>query len=681
MSDGDGTKNDQAPSHEIERYQRSVTFLGSTLGIIFVQIALDPLQSLQGWLIFVVGAVLGGLAATGLLLPALKRLTGLLLPALKRLTNKEPIRRWLDGVPGRMLLRTVVPVGLALILAITLGRPALDRLKVEFFGCDKPPVELTALSSPNGLGPALKLAASYERSTAASNHGCPTANVYVYAVPEETARQALSNGWRPDSIEGTKPLRDVGPRPDVWLPDSSLEINRLDSTGRNTQIESNEYIASSPLVIGISASALPPEMQRRGMSWPALFDQETMLDRGVVRPDPSTSLVGIVSTAVLYGKDLDGTGRWKSQEPVLDPRTIEQRIGRALDREQYPLGDEMDLLCRHQQLADPRTAVIVSEQQLIRFNEGERLGGECGSAEFTSQRNQLVPLYPASTPSLDHRVVRFRWSEPKQAEKASDFASWFTSEEGRNTLASVALRPAEPLFLGVHDHGGDSAWEGDPVYIASNAAVMNETLEEHKIAQRRGRVLVALDVSGSMRAVAGQNSQSRFDIVSQSIQDALLSMSDRDEIGLSVFPGDATGLTARQVVPLGARDELLGPVTRTQAIIDELRRITPSGNTPLFRAIVDGAAAVGPSDDHQISGLVVLTDGEDTTSGLAPAQVSAAVQGKGVRVFVVSVGEASCAIAPLPEVTTITGGACYDADFESVDERLAEVLAVFSGGS
>ncbi len=59
MSDGDGTKNDQAPSHEIERYQRSVTFLGSTLGIIFVQIALDPLQSLQGWLILLSGRFSG----------------------------------------------------------------------------------------------------------------------------------------------------------------------------------------------------------------------------------------------------------------------------------------------------------------------------------------------------------------------------------------------------------------------------------------------------------------------------------------------------------------------------------------------------------------------------------------------------------------------------------------------
>ena len=77
----------------------------------------------------------------------------------------------------------------------------------------------------------------------------------------------------------------------------------------------------------------------------------------------------------------------------------------------------------------------------------------------------------------------------------------------------------------------------------------------------------------------------------------------------------------------------------------------------------------------------MLTDGEDTTSGLAPDQVLAAVQGKEVRVFVISVGEASCMVAPLPDVTRATGGACYDADFESVDERLAEVLAIFFGGA
>ena len=78
---------------------------------------------------------------------------------------------------------------------------------------------------------------------------------------------------------------------------------------------------------------------------------------------------------------------------------------------------------------------------------------------------------------------------------------------------------------------------------------------------------------------------------------------------------------------------------------------------------------------------MVLTDGEGTTSGLSTAQVSDAVRGKEVRVFVISVGEASCAAAPVPDVTMATGGACYEADFESVDERLAEVLAVFFGGS
>jgi Mg-chelatase subunit ChlD len=668
VSDEDGANNGR---------QSRVTFFGSTIGMILLQAAIAPLQSVQAWFLFVVGAVVTGLAATGLLLPALKWLI-----------NNEPVRKLIDRVserllwklPRRILLRTI-PVGLALILAIALGRSALDQLKVTFVGCDEPPVELTALSSPNGLDPALKLAASYERSTAASNNGCPTANVYVYAVPEEIARQALSNGWRLDPVEGSEPLRDVGPRPDVWLPDSSLEVNRLDSTVRNTEIAANEYIASSPLVIGITASALPPEMQSQGNSWAALFDQTTVLDRGVVRPDPSTSLVGIISTAVLYGKDLDGSGRWKAENPVLDPRAIEQRIGRSLDRDQYPLGDETDLLCRHRQLADPRAALIISQQQLIRFNEGQPLGGGCGSTQFTNQRNQLVPLFPASTPSLDHRIVRFKWSEPKQAEKATGFASWLSSEEGRHMLADVALRPAGPPFAGVGAIGGNGGSEGGPVYIASDTAVINSTLEEYNVAQRRGRVLVALDVSGSMRAFVGQDGQNRFDLVSQSIQAVLPSMSDRDEIGLSLFPGDATGLTARQAVPIGARDEPLGPVTRGQAIIDELRRSTPSGNTPLFRAIVDGVAAVGPSDVNRISGLVVLTDGKDTTSGLAPGQVSAAVQGREVRVFVVSVGEASCAIAPLPEVTTTTGGGCYDADFESVDERLAQVLAVFFGGS
>lgn len=649
--------------------ERKITFLGTTLGIILVSLSSPP-RSAQGWVFLIVGAGVGGLAAAGLLLPVLKRLTTVtpISRFLDRLPDRLPgtLRRRLTGLRRRVPLRTVLPVGLALVLAITFGGSLLKRLEIAVTGCS-PPIELTALSSPSGLDTARRLVSDYNRSTAESNYGCPTANIYVYAVSEKMARQALSNAWRPDPVEGSQPLRDVGPRPDVWLPDSTLEVNRLDSTVQDTQIAANAYIASSPLVIGVTASTLSPEMQRQSTSWEVLLDEERF-GRGIVRPDPSTSLVGIVSTAVLYGNDIDGSGRWIPENPMLNPRDIEQRIGRSLDRDEYPLGDETDLLCRHRQLGDPRAAVIVSEQQLKKFNQGQPLGGECSSREFTSPADQLVPLYPASTPSLDHRVVRFRWSEPKPAKEAAEFASWLSSETGRATLASESLQPA-----GVP--------ERNPAYIARDTAVMNATLDQYNEAQRLGRVLMAVDVSGSMGASAVEGDPSRFDVVSQSIQAALPSMGVRDEIGLSLFPGDATGLSARQAVPIGVQDEPLGPVTREQAIIDELNRTTPGGETPLFRAIVDGVAEVGPSNDSRVSGLVVLTDGEDTTSGLTSAEVVAAVQGKEVRVFVISVGEASCTVAPLPEVTTVTGGACHQADFESVDERLAEVLAVFFGGS
>ncbi len=665
-------------------YEPLITFLGTALGIIFVQLSSSPPRSPGSWFVLIVGACVGGLAAAGLLLPVLK-------PPIKWFVDL--VRWFLNGLPGRssgtpqyrfvrllrrIPLRTVIPVCLALILAIAFSGPALNRLEIAIRGCD-PPVELTALSSPIGLDPARKLVTRYERWTAESNYGCPTANVYVYAVSEDTARQTLSDNWDPDPFDGTEPLRDAGPRPDVWLPDSSLEVNRLDSTVKNTQITANEYIGSSPLVVAITATALLPEMQRRDMSWSDLFDQATASDRGIVRPDPSTSLVGVISTAVLYGNDIDGTGAWMPEQPVLDRRTIEQRIGQSLDRGRYPLGDEADLLCRHRELDDPRAAVVVSEQQLRRFNQGQPLGGECGSAEFLSPADKLVPLYLAKAPSLDHRIVRFRWSESKPAEKAAEFSSWLSSEAGRDALADVSLRPSG--FAGEHATGGDGVSEDGPAYIASDTAAMDTTRAEHNIAQRRGRVLVAVDVSGSMGASAKLDTGSRFDVVSQSVQAALPSMGDRDEIGLSLFPGEATGLTVRQAVPIGSRDDPLGPVTRGQVIIDELGRSTPDGDTPLFRAIVDGVAAVGPSDDSRINGLIVLTDGEDTTSGLAPDQVLAAVQGKEVRVFVVSVGEASCTVAPLPDVTRATGGACYDADFESVDERLAEVLAIFFGGA
>ena len=107
----------------------------------------------------------------------------------------------------------------------------------------------------------------------------------------------------------------------------------------------------------------------------------------------------------------------------------------------------------------------------------------------------------------------------------------------------------------------------------------------------------------------------------------------------------------------------------------------PTGNTPLYRAIVDATAALGPADPGRIDAVVVLTDGEDYGSGITAATMVTAVRGTGVRVFVVAIGEASCGAPALEEVTRVSAGGCVQARPGDLDAELRELFRLLWGGS
>ena len=156
-------------------------------------------------------------------------------------------------------------------------------------------------------------------------------------------------------------------------------------------------------------------------------------------------------------------------------------------------------------------------------------------------------------------------------------------------------------------------------------------------------------------------------------------MSGRDEFGLRVFPADIRGAGTREIVPMGRADAPIDGLPRAKAAADRLAAVAPAGGTPLLATIADGVHDVAADPGERIASLVVLTDGNDT-SGRSPSEVDAQIRGKGVRVFVVAIGEANCGAFALREVTTHTGGACYDAGPGSVGDVLQDLFGLLWGG-
>jgi Mg-chelatase subunit ChlD len=156
-------------------------------------------------------------------------------------------------------------------------------------------------------------------------------------------------------------------------------------------------------------------------------------------------------------------------------------------------------------------------------------------------------------------------------------------------------------------------------------------------------------------------------------------MSDRDEFGLWVFQG--TGAAPRHLVPVGPSGADVDGVPRREATTRALGAVRPAGNTPLYRTIVAGTAALAPADPGRVDALVVLTDGEDQGSGITAAAMVTAVRTTGVRVFIVAIGEVSCGAPAIREVTRASAGGCVQASPANLDAELAELFRLLWGGS
>lgn len=644
MADTGGSDSGDDPRRrEPTPGERVAGFVIAVLGIVLVAITPNPPVTILHWV-----QVFGGASLSASLLAfgswgLFERLS------LPRLLG------WLRGG----LYPIVVSIGLTVVLAIGVP-PAWDMvhgLSVRFLGCS-PATQLRVVASPETVTTARRLASAYERWTAAEDHGCPAVDVFVYAAPSEEIRARVDSddGWSDESGA----LGDVGPRPDVWLAATSHEL-----TGLGDAIAASAPIAVSPVVLAVPEPAdVGPD---RSAPWAELFTRLTDQRVGVVRADPSTTELGLLATALLYGQ-ADQDGR-PGPSQRLAPAEVERRIERSLDEGGFPLTDTLGLLCRHRTLRS-KAAVVASEQQVVRFNLGEPLGASCLS--HTEQPGRLVALYPSDSRNLDHQFVRLSWSEPPQQEAATRFGEWLRTDPGRDAIVATGLRPVGPYAVGsaLTTPGIDPGALPDAAPVP--AEQWDATRAAHTAAQRRGRVIFALDTSGSMAAAGPEGPRSH--VAARAVFAALQRMGPRDRFGLWFFP-DATGSGPVEALPVGPSDP-----ARLADADQLLTGVRPDGNTPLFRTVIDAAAVLEPDDPAQVDAVVVLTDGEDTSSGVGPDAVTAALAGSGVRVVVVTIGEIRCSDAGLATITTATAGECVDADLANLDTTVGTATAGLWGG-
>jgi Ca-activated chloride channel homolog len=632
-----------------------VAVLAGSVACATVWLTADRPTTFPQWIVLVMVAAAAGFATTAI--------AGWLLGWLR---SRGWVRRRRHRVALLPVLSAAVALGLASAVAAVLVRPAPAVASCEYA------VQLRILSAPSRLAVASELAGAYQQWTATANGGCPTVDPYVYAADPDVAVESLGGGW-------ASALRDVGPRPDVWLPETTAQVEavRQAMLGADVNLDqlTDQVIGSSPMVLAVAGSQVPDEVagDRQDLTWQELLGAADTAGWALVRPDPAASVAGELAITALH----------RGPDAAARAREIEQRIALALDEGGYPLGDTDALLCRHRQREPDGaagTALLVPEQAMVRYNRGDPLGGPCAGGAAPAE--PLSAFYPTDTLTIEQPVAIPRWQEPArpQARAAEAFLRWLQSDpDGVGAVVGSGLRVDGLALTGEHaplTREFGAIPEAIPPGQTRRPAAPDDTEAAHAVydaVQRPGRVLLALDLSGSM-AEPVDGDRTRYQVAHRGVEASLRQLGDQDEFGIWVFRDTGFG------PPEGASGALFRSGSQAAEAVAALDGLQPDGGTPLYRTILAGVDAIG-RDADLVTGLVVLTDGEDTDDDPdAEADLAALDRDAGVRVFVVAIGEASCRVEAIARATSRTGGECIQADFDTLEDQLAGLFGVLWSG-
>ena len=218
------------------------------------------------------------------------------------------------------------------------------------------------------------------------------------------------------------------------------------------------------------------------------------------------------------------------------------------------------------------------------------------------------------------------------------------------------------------------------------SAVLDKWAEQRKTA----RVLLVLDVSGSMEEDAGDG-RSKLELAKQAAQESLGEFKDDDEVGLWVFTTDIdqNGLDDGDDIYV----ELL-PVSRIgdqrERMRNEIDRYGPLNGTPLYDVTAASYEAMKATyDPTKINAVVLLTDGvnDDGTISDDADQLDELIrvlrsgsEGGGsqpVRMFTISYG-AGADLPTLKRIAEATNAALYDASNpQTINQVFTNVVSNF----
>ncbi|MFD8233290.1 caspase family protein [Streptomyces sp. NPDC059696] len=553
------------------------------------------------------------------------------------------------------------PAVLLALLATGAGGYGILALTGDSAPC-APPLELRVLTDPD-LEPVVRAAAdAYVTSDAnTTGDGCRRSGVTVNSAGAAAVVTALgkrTDAWQ-QPREDDNPQRDIGPQPDVWIPSTRADLDRVNVAAAEedrlfARLEAEaDPIAYSPVVLAVP-TALGEGLAPTGRSLSRLLTDLERADGKAVlhRPAPELTDAALLATMGLYGEDADA-------------RTAERRLAGA----GRPEPSAARLLCAlpADDAVDRHGAALVPEFLLK---------SGIGCHPFT--RAPRVAVYPDDVPGLEPAFVRVRWEDGDRDAEARDDAvdrlrAWLTGDGGRAVLGEHGFRSAtgERGLLAAKEAPRGLAESVRPAK-AADPSEMDLTLERYGNAHGPGRVLFLLDSSGSM-AGRWDGSSGGPGILKQTLP----GLGGEDEYGVWAVHGTG-GRTHTELLDFGTHERPDAERALERAEVRDAEA-DPHG------ALLDALAFMRErgTGDEQPQLIVYLTDGEDDgrLTGKALEEVLDRAGGDAeVPVVMVSLRNSGCDRGrPATRIAAAGRGRCLDVGDDLVPALYDEVARTGSG--
>ena len=304
-------------------------------------------------------------------------------------------------------------------------------------------------------------------------------------------------------------------------------------------------------------------------------------------------------------------------------------------------------------------AVTTSEAETLKTN-----------AEFASSlRYPLVFIFPSKGTFWSEQpycILDAEWVSAEQKEAAEIFKDYLLEKKQQEMAITYYLRPVDssiplraPLAL---EDGTDPRVTTDtvPALQSPSAEVSSAVKDIFHQTKKKSTIVLLLDISGSME---GDKMKSA---ISSSVT-FVERLDPNDEINLMVFGGDG------EVYELGGgrAGDIGEELTKT------LNGLFANGNTPLYDGVCSAAQKMEAlkadheaNNERRLYGIVVLSDGQDTSSGNTQNQMFNCLPSgesvEGTKVFTIAFGEDADADLML-RIANRTNGKTFKGDPASIE--------------